>query len=75
MWPPRRLLISHEGQEIGEARLVDSYANARVRRGDLQKDVKITELPPQQDNSKARRPVDNSLSASKVDLQQEASDE
>ena len=75
--PPqnRRLFISQGGEEIGEARLVDSYANARVRRGGLQKEVKITELQSPTGKPPARRPADNSLSASKIDLQQEEADE
>ena len=34
----RRLFVHHGGRHIGEARLVDSYANARVRRADLRLD-------------------------------------
>ena len=38
--PPsnRRLFVHHGGRHVGEARLVDSYANARVRRADLRLD-------------------------------------
>ena len=38
--PPtnRRLLVHHRGRRVGEARLVDSYANSRVRRADLRLD-------------------------------------
>ena len=38
--PPanRRLFVHHRGRLVGEARLVDSYANARVRRADLRLD-------------------------------------
>ena len=38
--PPsnRRLFVHHRGRQVGEARLVDSYANARVRRADLRLD-------------------------------------
>ncbi len=67
----RRLLLFHQGQEAGEARLVDSYANARVRRGDLQREVEITELEPAADPPTTRRPVDNSLSASRLTLDKE----
>jgi transposase InsO family protein len=72
--PPdrRRLWISHQGQEVGEARLVDSYANARVRRGELQQEVEITELQSNTGATGTRRPVDNSLSASRLDLDQGA---
>ena len=64
-------MLFHQGQEAGEARLVDSYANARVRRGDLQREVEITELEPAADPPTARRPVDNSLSASRLTLDKE----
>ena len=38
--PPsnRRLFVHHGGRRVCEARLVDSYANARVRRADLRLD-------------------------------------
>ena len=38
--PPsnRRLFVHHGGRHVGEARLVDSYANAPVRRADLRLD-------------------------------------
>ena len=38
--PPanRRLFVHHRGRRVGEPRLVDSYANARVRRADLRLD-------------------------------------
>ena len=38
--PPhnRRLFVHHGGRHVGEARLVDSYANAHVRRADLRLD-------------------------------------
>ena len=38
--PPanRRLFVHHRGRLVGEARLVDTYANARVRRADLRLD-------------------------------------
>lgn len=64
----RRLWLFHRGESHGEARMVDSYANARVRRGDLQREVEITELDsePCDPRPSARRPVDNSLSASRV---------
>ncbi len=65
----RRLQIVQHGQSIGEARMVDSYANAYVRRGDLQKEVEITDI--EEKNADNRRPVDNSLAASKLDLEDE----
>ena len=65
----RRLQIIQQGQSVGEARIVDSYANAYVRRGDLQKEVQISEI--EEKDADSRRPVDNSLAASKLDLPKE----
>lgn len=63
----RRPQILHNSENLGEARLVDSYANARVRRGGLQKEVELGEdkqtAPPEPEQ---RRPVDASLAASRV---------
>lgn len=61
----RRLQIVHNGENLGEARLVDSYANARVRRGGLQQEVQLSEAEPPSDAA-PRRPVDASLAASRV---------
>jgi len=66
----RRLLIYQDGSLLEEARLVDSYANARVRRGDLQHSIQVTEegrQPESEPPAPRRRPVDNSLSASRLD--------
>ena len=45
--PPanRRLLVRHRARIVGEARLVDSYANARVRRADLRLDPSDDDAP------------------------------
>ena len=71
----RRLFIVNQGQPCGEARLVDSYANARVLRKDLGSDLLITDI--QQDVEKptasAPRPVDASLAASRLHLDEEVS--
>jgi transposase len=70
----RRLLIHHQGSRLGEARVVDSYANAHVRRGELNRDVLVQEV---QSDSKitpsAPTPVDASLAASRLDLSKEGS--
>jgi transposase len=72
----RRLLLFHRGQSLGEARLVDSYANARVRRGELQREVQITDLDSQPpDPPPTRRPVDNSLSASRLIFDQQENEQ
>jgi len=63
----RRLLIEHNGEKLGEARLVDSYANAYVRRGGLQKEVQLSEGKQSTDRAaEPQRPVDASLAASRV---------
>ena len=65
--PPRhrRLQILRGGQCIGEARLVDSYANTKVKRTDLAGQLEF--CPPTPEDSfpqpPPRRAVDNSLSA------------
>ncbi|MFA5141313.1 MAG: integrase core domain-containing protein [Elusimicrobiota bacterium] len=72
--PParRRLELRDNGQTIGEARRVDSYANAHVKRGSTRKELQLTDVdhtvPPP---PATRRPVDNSLSASRLDLPQQ----
>jgi putative transposase len=76
--PPerRRLQIMRGGERIGEARLVDSYANAKVRRTDISRDVEITDIPDeeQKPSSSARRPLDNSLSATRLPWEQRHDD-
>lgn len=71
--PPerRRLELRENGQTVGEARRVDSYANARVKRGSLRKELQLTELTDDAAPPAPRRPVDNSLSASRLQLPQE----
>ncbi|TVQ41573.1 MAG: hypothetical protein EA384_00125 [Spirochaetaceae bacterium] len=68
--PPerRRLHIIRSGECIGEARLVDSYANAKVRRTDNSRQVEITDIPGEEDRPSrpVRRPLDNSLSATRL---------
>jgi len=66
----RRLFIVHQGKPCGEARLVDSYANARVLRKDLGSDVLITDIQQDPENPKisAPGPLDASLAASRLKL-------
>ncbi len=69
----RRLRIVHKGENLGEARLVDSYANAHVRRGGLQQEVQVTEgKESTEPAAEPRRPVDASLAASRVVSQEQA---
>jgi transposase InsO family protein len=67
----RRLTIRHQGRECGEARVVDSYANTKVRRSYSQKDLVVDSIiepmPPQ--SQTASSPVDAGLSASRIRLQ------
>lgn len=62
----RRLQIEHDGENLGEARLVDSYANAHVRRGGLQREVQLSDAEQPPLHPVVRRPVDISLAASRV---------
>jgi putative transposase len=73
--PRRRLFIIHQGKPCGQARLVDSYANARVLRKDLGSDVVITDIQQDPENPKARPtgPLDASLAASRLDLDEKSS--
>ncbi len=77
--PPerRRLQIMRNGECNGEARLVDSYANAKVRRTDISRQVEITEVPDEQDqpSGPVRRPLDNSLSATRLPWEQAQDDD
>ena len=66
----RRLFVSHVGQLVGEARLVDSYANAKVRRGEIQLE-QTAEVDQDADSLSDDGHVaatDASLAASRVDL-------
>jgi len=65
----RRLQIVQHGQIAGQARPVDSYANAYVRRGDLQKELRVEQIA--EEKLESRGPVENSLAASKLDLKTE----
>ena len=72
----RRLKVFHQGQYVGSARLVDSYANTRVRRGDLKHGVQITDTACiEQHSEQPRRSVDNSLSASRLQLDNDTNQE
>jgi hypothetical protein len=79
--PPqrRRLQILRGRQCIGEARLVDSYANTKVKRTDLAGKLELSdsEPPAPASASQTRRAVDNSLSATHLSWdtpQQDSSD-
>jgi len=70
--PPsgRELLIRHDGGDSGPARLVDSYANTKVRRGALKQDAVIEEttdsVAPVEGNPSSPSPLDAGLSASRI---------
>jgi putative transposase len=76
--PPqrRRPQIRHEGKDCGLARIVDSYANSRVRRSNLLNDPVIEEHPqPGESNSEApSSPLDAGLSASRIHLEETESE-
>ena len=56
---------------------MDSYANAKVRRTDISWQVEITEVPDEQDQPSVpvRRPLDNSLSATRMPWEQPQDDD
>lgn len=76
--PPqrRRLSIAHEGRECGLARMVDSYANTKVRRSNLLKDPVVQQIQepscPQPDSPPS--PLDAGLSASRIRLEKPGSE-
>lgn len=69
--PPlrRRLLVVHEGRECAVARVVDSYANTRVRRGRLLKDPVTDGVQDPAPSSNEPSPLDAGLSASRIRLE------
>ncbi len=67
----RRLNIHHQGRECGQARVVDSYTNTKVRRNYPLKDLvvdPILDAPPPQSQTPTS-PVDAGLSASRIRLE------
>lgn len=69
--PPlrRRLLVVHDGRECAVARVVDSYANTRVRRGYLLKDPVTQDAPPLEPANPQPSPLDAGLAASCIRLE------
>jgi hypothetical protein len=65
----RRLNIRHQGRDCGEARVVDSYANTKVRRSFPQKDIVSDFEPPLLQSESSTSPVDAGLSASRIRLE------
>jgi transposase InsO family protein len=62
----RRMIILLDGTDCGIARIVDSYANTRVRRSDLHKDVSAEHRPtrPPEAKRSPSSPTGSSLAAS-----------
>jgi len=56
--PPqrRRLLVYHDGRCLGEARMVDSYANAHVRRGEFRLELSDQDNVHDQDTDAGAAP-------------------
>jgi hypothetical protein len=69
--PPlrRRLVVVHDGRECAVARMVDSYANTRVRRGVLLKDPVSENLQGPTLRNRPPSPLDAGLSASRIRLE------
>jgi hypothetical protein len=83
--PPsrRRLMVFHGGKPSGEARMVDAYANTRVRRGSMFKDLIVdspdesppaTAVPLRPPTSPSPTPLSASLSASRLQIDSEKKD-
>jgi len=84
--PPqrRRLMVFHDGKPCAEARMVDAYANTRVRRGSMYKDLIVDsppdELPPatavplRPSTPPSPTPLSASLSASRLQIDSEKKD-
>ncbi len=69
--PPlrRRLVVVHDGRECAVARVVDSYANTRVRRGYLLKDPVTQDTLPPEAADHEPSPLDAGLAASRIRLE------
>jgi len=63
----KRPLILSDGKDYGNARVVDSYANSKVKRGEIGKE--ITLVYDDKEVKDALPPTIASLSASKVELE------
>ena len=72
----RTLLIRHQGQDCGVARIVDSYANAKVRRNGLSKEPEVEEITDSdsQPSDSSPSPLDAGLSASHIRLEEPESE-
>jgi len=69
--PPlrRRLVVVHDGRECAVARVVDSYANTRVRRGVLLKDPVTEDIQDPTPRNHEPSPLDAGLAASRIHLE------
>jgi transposase InsO family protein len=69
--PPlrRRLVVVHDGRECAQARMVDSYANTRVRRGVLLKDPVTEDIQDPSPRNHQPSPLDAGLAASRIRLE------
>src|SRR4030042_203164 len=65
----RRLVVVQDGRECAIPRLVDSYANTRVRRGDLLKDPVSTDVQEPAAGNPETSPLDAGLPASRTRLE------
>jgi hypothetical protein len=77
-------MVFHDGKPCAEARMVDAYANTRVRRGSMYKDLIVDsppdELPPatavplRPPTPPSPTPLSASLSASRLQIDSEKKD-
>jgi hypothetical protein len=63
------LVVVHDGRVCAVARVVDSYANTRVRRGVLLKDPVTEDVPQPAPSSLEPSPLDAGLAASRIRLE------
>lgn len=66
--PVRHLEIIYDKKSYGEARVVDTYANARVKRNTLNKNALIAEMGEPAPKRPSISPTQAAFSASKLDL-------
>jgi len=69
--PARKLQIIYEKKSYGEARLVDTYANTKVKRKDSDRNSVIVEKTAKQNKHRSISPTQAAFSASQLDFSKE----
>jgi hypothetical protein len=82
--PVKRLQVVYEGKSFGEARIVDSYANTKVRRNATSRSSLDIQDDPPEDTAPSRKPdgpnapvspAQRALTASRIDVPTQRGDE